>query len=252
MKRTEHIAAYEAEYLNDYGFESECVRARQQIVLELIREIEPRTVVEVGCGIDLIFPHVNESTITRWVIVEPAVAHVEAARDALSNEPRCSIVAGFLEESEAEIRAWLPNGADLVLCSSLLHEIGDSSRILESCKALLSSSGMFHVNVPNVLSFHRRLARAMGLIKSEYEPSQRNVRLDQPHLFDRATLRALLESNGFEVVSEGGYLIKPFTHTQMESIKSILTEDILRGLWLLGREHPELACEIFVNARRCA
>jgi hypothetical protein len=35
----------------------------------------------------------------------------------------------------------------------------------------------------------------------------------------------------------------------MTAIKNILTREILDGLWILGKEIPELASEIYVNAR---
>ena len=45
-----------------------------------------------------------------------------------------------------------------------------------------------------------------------------------------------------------GYFLKPFTHAQMESMASVMTPEVLDGLWHLGRELPDLASEIFVDA----
>jgi hypothetical protein len=58
----------------------------------------------------------------------------------------------------------------------------------------------------------------------------------------------MLASAGFSVRDSGGYFLKPFTHAQMESIAALMTPDILDGLWQLGRELPDLASEIFVDA----
>ena len=105
-----------------------------------------------------------------------------------------------------------------------------------------------HVNVPNAYSLHRQIARSIGLIADEKELSTRNQDLQQPRIYDAESLRTEVAEAGLEVVGEGGYFLKPFTHGQMLAILSSLPEGILEGLWILGYENPGLASEIFVNA----
>lgn len=46
--------------------------------------------------------------------------------------------------------------------------------------------------------------------------------------------------------------MKPFTNAQMASIQELLSPAMLRGLWQLGRELPDLASEIYINATKAS
>ena len=111
-----------------------------------------------------------------------------------------------------------------------------------------------HVNVPNAKSFHRLWAKESGLIKSEYERSATQIRLQQAHTFDLASLTRLVRGAGFSIAESGSYLIKPFTHAQMQQLVNlgILTEDLITGLMEMVKHAPGLGAEIFVNARKPA
>jgi SAM-dependent methyltransferase len=249
MEKRRRIAKYEKHYLADYGFEAVMVAARQRLILELLSRIRPRIVLEIGCGIDMLGAQVKKARlpVEQWVIVEPAKRFVSAARSLKMGETRVDVIHGFLEDSIDGIRARCAGLPDFIVCSGLLNEIERPENILRAARSLLGASGIVHVNVPNALSLHRRLARAMGLIATENELTARNRQLAQYRVFDLDGLMGLAASAGFRVVEKGGYFIKPFTHAQMQSLGSVLSKDVLDGLWRLGRELPELASEIYVN-----
>jgi hypothetical protein len=106
------------------------------------------------------------------------------------------------------------------------------------------------VNVPNATSFHRLLAKSMGLINDIKSPSTRNTELLQHRVYDVSSLRKEIEAIGLVMVGNGGYLVKPFTHAQMESISPYIGEDVFDGLFHLGKSLPDLASEIFIEARK--
>ncbi len=70
-------------------------------------------------------------------------------------------------------------------------------------------------------------------------------------MFDNVSLREVVTAAGFEVETSVGYMLKPFTHAQMEAC-DFLTGQLLSGLFVLGEELPDLASEIYVNARPLA
>jgi phage gp16-like protein len=88
----------------------------------------------------------------------------------------------------------------------------------------------------------------MGLISSLHELSQRNTNLDQRRVFDLEGLVAEMELSGMRVTSTGGFLVKPFTHAQMEGIKEVVSREVLDGLNVLGQENPDWASEIWAEA----
>ncbi len=88
----------------------------------------------------------------------------------------------------------------------------------------------------------------MGMINRLQQASDRNVRMQQHRVYDLPTLREDLLAAGLRPVRDGGIFLKPFTHAQMERVVKAVDAEILPGLAVLGREFPELASEIFVEA----
>jgi SAM-dependent methyltransferase len=244
------IESYAEAYLGDYGFEGVMVDARQRLALELLAARRPARVLEAGCGADLLCERAAAQNLpfAQWTAVEPSAAFADIAARFAAREPRFALRRGFLED-EAPALAGASGPFDFVLVAGLLGEIADPLALLRAAKDSCAAGGLVHVNVPNAYSLHRRLARAMGLIADEHEMSDRNRLLQQHRVYDPARLRADVESAGLEVIETGGYLLKPFTHAQMEEVTRLLGRDILAGLWQMGRELPDWASEIYVNAR---
>ena len=243
------IERYATTYEADYDFEAVMVAARQRAVLEFLDRRVPRVVVEVGCGTDLLSARAEDRGLPfdRWVIVEPSSRFAAVAADHAAGSHRVAVVPTFLEDGVGAVADIGGSAADVVVCSSLLHEIPDTRELLGAARALLAPDGCLYVDVPNARSVHRRLARAMGLVAHETDFGARNLAFEQQRVYDAETLRRALEEAGFRPVEEGGYFLKPFTHSQMESL-GFLDDKILDGLWSLGHEVPELAAEIFCVA----
>ena len=245
----ERIDSYAAAYSSAYGFESEQVKARQRLIGEMVARLQPKSVVELGCGDELLLKSCNSaaSTVETWIVVEPADRFANRAQQLLRGDTRVTVLNAFAEDSTGKVRQAIPDGADLVIASSVLHEVPDPRQFLEAAKLMCQPRGIIHVNVPNAFSLHRRLARAMGIIDNEFAFSDRNIQLGQFRVYDSELLRSDVLLADLDVVEEGGYFMKPFTHQQMERVISALGNDVLEGLWVLGREFPSLASEIYVN-----
>ena len=244
------IARYEATYGSEYGFEAVMVPARRRIILEMLRSSAHEVIVEVGCGADLLVDRAAAEGLiwSRWVIVEPGEGFAALGQEAARRHAGVTVVKAFIEDAVAQVASATEGGADVVLCSSVLHEVDDERAVLTAMGRVLSGGGRLHVNVPNATSLHRRLARAMKLIADEHELTARNRALEQRRLYDLGSLVDLLQSAGFTVDETGGYFLKPFTHDQMDTLEFV-SDEMLTGLDELGRELPDLAAEIYVNAR---
>jgi hypothetical protein len=204
----------------------------------------------VGCGVELLYSRAVALglPIESWLIVEPSTAFADGARRAATDAIQLRVVEAFFEDVAAQL-ASSEERVDVLLMSGLLQELQDPDGAIELARQVLRGAGIFHVTVANAGSLHRRLARSMRLISSLDELSERNVALAQPRVYDRASIRQAIEKGGFEVVEEGGYFLKPFTNDQMTSVTDALPDGVTEGLMQLGRELPDLASEIFVNAR---
>jgi SAM-dependent methyltransferase len=245
-----NIQSYEDAYASDYDFESVQVRFRREAVLRSVHACKPRVVVEIGCGLEPLLPHYLASggaDVSTWVVAEPSALFAEAARKVAQQHPALVVYENFFEDvSDQIVRQY--GHADLVICSGLLHEVADQRALLASIRAVMDGSSRLHVNVPNALSLHRRLAKAMGLIDQFEQFGERNIRLQQHRVYSLETLRDDLYLAGLSPVNDGGIFMKPFTHAQMAAVVGLLGQEILPGLAVLGQELPELASEIYVDA----
>ncbi|GAB4063848.1 class I SAM-dependent methyltransferase [Uliginosibacterium sediminicola] len=246
MSEQQRIAHYEQAYQADAGFESVMVHYRQRMLLERLRDLNAAQVVEIGCGTDLLCDKLDDFArrVRQWLIVEPAADFVARAR-ALSARPQ--LIQAFAEEAVDAVRQACAGEPELIICSSLLHEVPDAAALLAALRRMCGPHTRVHINVPNAASMHRRLARSMGLIDSIHALSARNQMFQQARVFDAEHLRAVSLAAGFKLLVEGGYFLKPFTHAQMDAISGVATPAVLDGLYALGKEMPELAAEIFVE-----
>lgn len=244
-QRKQAIAEYEQAY-SASDFEVIQARYRKKLLLELLERQQPKHLLEVGCGWDTIANH--WPGFEQLTIVEPGAQFAAKARKDTAHLSGVTVVEQFMEDAVAQCQQ---HTYDLILVSSLLHEVPDPAAILSAAKALCTPDTLVHVNVPNANSMHRLLAMEMGLIADPYAQSELQKSFRQPRIFDLAQLVALAESVGFQVASKGSFFVKPFTHGQMQKLvdQGLMTTAMLDGLWGLAAHFPEHGSEIYVNLK---
>jgi 2-polyprenyl-3-methyl-5-hydroxy-6-metoxy-1,4-benzoquinol methylase len=249
MTRDADLASREldryAQAYDQHAFEAVQAAMRKRMLLEILDQRRPAQVLEVGCGRDTLANHWREAR--RFTIVEPAAAFAAGAREDTAGRQDVEVIEATLEQAAAE----LTGGYDLVLVSSLLHEVADADALMAAVFAVCGPDTLVHVNVPNARSFHRLLALEMGLIPSPGELSAAQIALQQQRTFTAETLESLTTAHGFSVVERGAYFVKPFTHGQMQDLQEngFLSPAMLEGLWGMAKHIPDLGSEIFVNLR---
>jgi len=252
MMRSNNLVArsiedYESAYRAS-DFEPVQANMRKRMLLAVLDRLQPRRILEVGCGMDSLFSH--WCNYERFVIVEPGASFAAKARRDAGGDHRVAVVEGFIEEVVDKL---VHENFDVILVSGLLHEVLDPAAVLQSIRSLCTPSTVVHVNVPNANSLHRLLAVEMGLIESASEISNRQRALQQQRTFCLADLISLCEQAGFRATEHGSYFIKPFTHSQMAELETIgmLDARMLDGLFRLERHLPGLGSEIYVHLELC-
>lgn len=141
----------------------------------------------------------------------------------------------------------------MIICSSLLHELANPEKVLRNIWKICSNETVVHVNVPNAKSLHRLLASCMGVISDIYAKSAMQKKMQQADVvYDISSLKKTCTENGFEIINEGSYFVKPFTHQQMQDCldKEIFNDTLLDGLDRLIQYMPEYGSEIFVELKK--
>ena len=238
------ISKYADEYVKE-GFESEQVKYRRKKVLSVLNGRRTDRIIEIGCGSHPVFEFYD--SFDSYVYYEPSEKLFLNAEQIRNGDKR---IHGFHKPFCAE-QEFLDYKPDIILCSSLLHEIEDPQVMLSDIAKISCKETLVHINVPNADSFHRILARSMGLISDVKDMSDRNITLQQNRVYDLEELTDVVEKAGFKVVDKGSYFIKPFTHSQMWKMleSGIITEDVLDGLYAMGEDDKGMGSEIYVNCR---
>lgn len=239
---------YQEQYANQ-PYEKYQVAFRKRKLIELLGKYNHKQLLEVGCGLESIF--LDFSSYEKLTVIEPAeMFYVKALEDVKkAKNKNVTVIKALLEEAEAQLKK---ENFNFILVSSLLHEIPDQQGFLKTLHTISTPETIIHINVPNAKSFHRLLAVEMGLIKSEFEMSASNIQFQQQRVFDLTALKAIAESNDFQIVESGSYSFKPFTHSQMQNMinaKSI-TEEMLDGFYKMEKYLPGLGSEVFVNIKK--
>ena len=241
------FADYERAY-RENDFEAVQARQRKRMLLQLLEQLRPQHVLEVGCGLDTLANHWTASE--RFVIVEPAERFAAQARSDTISAPGVEVLEGTLEDVVVRLLTDCGDAPfDLILLSGLLNELVDCEPIMKITHALCGPNTVVHVNVANAHSIHRLLAMEMGLIDSVMTLSPQQMSLQQHRIFTMSSMIDFVSQSGFKVVDSGSYFIKPFSHAQMKALQDIgfLTDVMIDGLWNLEKYMPGLGSELYVN-----
>jgi SAM-dependent methyltransferase len=241
------LKAYEKAYLDSYEFEKVQASYRRRRVLEILNAQRPRSVLEVGCGLEPLFEHYPGWD--RFCVVEPAPGFAANAAERARDRPTVRVVATTFEEFAAQRPT---EHYDAIVISSVLHEVTDPDALMAAAYKIADESTLVHVNVPNERSIHKLLALEMGLLASLSERSELAHTLQISRTYDLPRLCSYLEGRGFEVLETGSYFVKPFTHRQMAAMieHKIIDERVLDGFYSLVRHLPEMGSEIYANLRK--
>ena len=224
---------------------------RRKHVLQIMKNYPHRTILEVGCGLEPLFPYIDHYDKLVVVPVKVFVDNLKLVIMQNHAQDKVCFLHGFLEK-EADRILQMGINFDYIVVSGLLHELDDPYEFLEAVKKLCSENTVIHINVPNARSIHRLIAKEMGIILNIYELSELQIRMQKRRVYDFELLVETVEKAGFEVLEHGSYLPKFLTSRQMEEIleRGIIGEEIFYGLDQLSRYLPEYGSEIYVQVKR--
>jgi|ERR1051326_4272253 2-polyprenyl-3-methyl-5-hydroxy-6-metoxy-1,4-benzoquinol methylase len=202
-------------------------------------ETKGKIVLEAGCSTGVMTPQLL-SFAKELHIIEGSPIYAEIVKKKFKNKIQmtCSLFENYNPEKKF----------DVVVCAGVLHHLKNPEAVLKHAKKWLKEKGMIYISVPNMSSFHRELGVAMNISKTVYDPSKRNILFTQPGRFDKQRLEKLVSAAGYDILESYGFFFKPFPHEIMNKIN--LSEKILAGLFEMGKRYPNLACQLFVKAKK--
>lgn len=196
-------------------------------------------VLECGCSTGVMTPMLLESA-RELEVVEGSKVYAGAVEQKFSGRLKmfCSLFENFDP----------PAPYDAAVVAGVLHHLERPLEVLQRIAAWVRADGVLHVTVPSMTSFHRQLGVAMGVAQAVDSTSERNKFFKQPGRFTKDRLVELVTQAGLRTLECRGFFFKPFPHEIMNSLA--LPENLLDGLFEMGRQYPELACQLYLKAGR--
>lgn len=196
--------------------------------------IHDARVLDLGCSTGVLSERLAMRA-RHLEVIDGSQHYIDLARDRLSLYKNVIYHCSLFEEFE-------PEGLfDHIVCSHVLEHVSDPRAILERLKLWLAPQGSLWIYVPNAFSLHRRIGVAMGLTKTIYDFSARDVRVGHRRVYDPASLSMEITGAGLRHGKLGGMMIKPFTNEMMEALDPALIEGLVR----VGADLPEIASDIY-------
>ena len=219
---------------SELDFDRQVVRRAARLLAERVRG---RRVLEMGCSL-LDLSRALCAAAREFEIVEGAQRFVRLAKSELGD--RAKVHHALFEEFKPTARY------EVIVFANTIHHIADAGALLARIRGWLTLGGFLILTAPNVLSLHRRVGVKMGLLPEPAAASQRNVNFAQPGRYTMPELVKLVEVSGYRILATSTYFLKPLDNAQMERLKP--TDSLLDALFDLGREFPEMASTLYVEA----
>ena len=230
---------------NNLAFEDVMIDLRRKEILSFLKKNKSKKILEIGCGNSSISNYYR--SYDRFVIVEPSKYFLKKNKLKKSNN-KLKIYNCYLEDFNNSQK----ESFDFIICSSVLHEVSYPKKFLQQIHNISNKKTVVYFNVPNALSLHRLLASKAGLIKSPFEKSITQKKMQQHRIYSIENLNGILDKYGFVVISKGTNFLKPFTHSQMQQIidRKIISKQILIGMKKIVKFFPNYGAEINMYAKK--
>ena len=221
---------------------------RRRALIDFLDSSRFSSVTEIGCGRSSLFEHWRPVELAQTI--EPIPSLLNLVREKLALEP---VWVGFESRVEEATKIEELKLADLVVVSSILHEVENPKEFLLSIKEITKPGGLIVIIVTNKKSLHRILGVQLGLLTSLDEKTQTEIHMQQSHgAYSCEELKDEIEGADLDLIEIHSIFPKLFSHRQMSDLleREILTHEFLEVMDNLSPELQEFGSELFAVARR--
>jgi 2-polyprenyl-3-methyl-5-hydroxy-6-metoxy-1,4-benzoquinol methylase len=131
---------------------------------------------------------------------------------------------------------------DSIIMEHILEHVEDPTSLLRRAKRWLTPNGKIFIGVPNANSIHRLVGVKMKMLEDQFQLNDRDILLGHRRVYSWDTLKTDIKESGLSLIEIGGVYFKPVSNFQIEKH---WTKEMIDGFYLLGKDFPEVAAEIY-------
>lgn len=233
-------------YIENYKnleFEKVQEKYRFKRLIELIKFLQEKqnfqNVLEIGPGLNSAYRFFEN--YENYTILEPIDYFFNLIK---VDSPNIKVLNSTVEDFVTSTNL---TKFELIIMSSVLHEIENPEELLKSLMNILSTDGKIVIILPNNKSLHRIIGEFEGFAKSGSTLTETEIRMQQNSSFSVESFTEFIEINGFQVMEIFTSFVKPFPHFKMHQLQleGILLEPELDTLYSLSSLFNPYCSEIF-------
>lgn len=194
-------------------------------------------VLEVGVGHADVTNWLSEDGRFEITSIDGSKSVLDHALEKISYPERVNFIHTYFEEFESS------DVFDDILITNSLEHVVYPTGVLEHIKEFLKPKGKIHITVPNAMSIHRILGKEMGMLDREDSLNCHDIKVGHLRVYTMELLEEHVFNAGLNIVDSDGIILKPLSNLQMNTL---LDDEIIDGLFAVGRKLPELAAEIYL------
>ncbi|HQW84119.1 MAG TPA: class I SAM-dependent methyltransferase [Ferruginibacter sp.] len=199
------------------------------------RFLKQGKILELGPAEGLMTEHLLkfDSNLT---VIEGSTVFAQQLKEKF---PSIKIIQSLFEDTV------LSEKFDFIVLGHVLEHVADPVVLLKIIKQWLAPGGKVLCAVPNAQSIHRQAAVEMGLLKTIYSQSEKDIHHGHMRIYNPDSFKADFSNAGYVIEKFGGYWLKPLSDKQLEES---WTQEMLSAFLKLGESYPEIAAEIYIIA----
>lgn len=136
---------------------------------------------------------------------------------------------------------------DYIVMGHVLEHVENPVEIIKLAANWLTENGRILAAVPNSRSIHRQAAVLMGMLESEWQLNEMDMRHGHRRVYSPESFRHDFLQAQLKIEHFGGYWLKPVSNGQIETGWN---SEMLRAFMQLGERYPDIAGEIYIVASK--
>jgi len=172
----------------------------------ILKFVKNKRILEMGYGDGILTSYLASQKKTKLDVIEGSRLLTE---QAIKKHKNINIINELFENFNPKKKY------DIIIASHILEHVDNPVKILKKMKSWMHRKSLCIVHVPNRNSYHRQLAKIMGLQKSLQTFSKRDFIVGHQRVYSVESMKIDLKKAMFKIIETRGFFLKFLPNSMM-------------------------------------